>query len=85
MNSSSAYSGVAFDPVQTVTAAGKQVSYTRLAYTQDGVSYEEYNSWCVYPDGRMLQCTIKETADGESCNRIDPATVFETAFSAPME
>ncbi len=85
MTASPDYAEVSYEPVQTVTAAGKDVSYTRLSYLYEGTYYEEYNSWCVYDDGRMLQCSIREESAGEPCSRIDPSVIFETAFSAPKE
>lgn len=77
------YAEVSFEPVQTVDAAGRTISYTKLSYLYLGTIYcEEYNAWTVLEDGRMIQCTITEEAREEACDRIDTETIFETAFSA---
>ena len=79
------YAEVSFDGVQTVTAAGKTVSYTKLSYIYMGTYYtEEYNSWTV-PDGRMIQCTVKEESYEEPCRLIDTGSIFDTAFAALAE
>ena len=77
------YAEGSFEPVQTVDAAGRTISYTKLSYLYLGTIYcEEYNAWTVLEDGRMIQCTITEEAREEACDRIDTETIFETAFSA---
>ncbi len=77
------YSDVTIEPMQTVSAAGRTVSYTKLSYVYMGTSYcEEYNSWTVLEDGRMVQCLVTENGYGEPCNRINPGSIFETVYSA---
>ncbi len=86
MLTSGDYAEVSFDGVQTTTAAGRTVSYTKLSYIYMGTYYtEEYNSWTVLPDGRMIQCTVKEESYEEPCRLIDPASIFDTAFAALAE
>ncbi|MCI8465386.1 MAG: LppX_LprAFG lipoprotein [Lachnospiraceae bacterium] len=86
MSGSGDYAEVSFEPVQTVTAAGKTISYTKLSYIYMGTIYcEEYNSWTVLPDGRMIQCTIKEESREEPCDKINVDSIFETAFAAVKE
>ncbi len=86
MQTSGDYAEVSFDGVQTVTAAGKTVSYTKLSYIYMGTYYtEEYNSWTVLPDGRMIQCTVKEESYEEPCRLIDTGSIFDTAFAALAE
>ncbi len=86
MLTSGDYAEVSFDGVQTVTAAGRTVSYTKLSYIYMGTYYtEEYNSWTVLPDGRMIQCTVKEESREEPCSLIDPAGIFDTVFAALSE
>ncbi len=86
MLTSGDYAEVSFDGVQTVTAAGRTVSYTKLSYIYMGTYYtEEYNSWTVLPDGRMIQCTVKEESREEPCSLIDPSEIFDTAFAALAE
>lgn len=86
MLTSGDYAEVSFDPVKTVTAAGRTVSYTKLSYIYLGTIYcEEYNSWTALPDGRMIQCTVKEESREEPCDRIDTGTIFDIAFEAFKE
>lgn len=83
MQGSGDYSMVSYDPVQTIEAGGRTVSYTKLSYLYMGTIYcEEYNSWTVFADGRMVQCTVTENSKEEPCNRIDAGTVFEAAYEA---
>ena len=83
MLTSGDYAEVSFDGLQTMTAAGRTVSYTKLSYIYLGTIYtEEYNSWTVLPDGRMIQCTVKEESREEPCSLIDTNTIFDTAFAA---
>ncbi len=86
MRTSGDYAEISFEPVQTVTAAGQTVSYTKLSYIYLGTIYcEEYNSWTTLSDGRMIQCTVKEESREEPCDRIDTGTIFDTAFEAFKE
>lgn len=83
MLTSGDYAEVSFDKVQTVTAAGKTVSYTKLSYIYMGTYYtEECNSWTVLPDGRMVQCIVKEESYEEPCRLIDTESIFDTVFAA---
>lgn len=86
MLTSGDYAEVSFDGIQTITAAGKTVSYTKLSCIYMGTYYtEEYNSWTVLPDGRMVQCTVKEESYEEPCRLIDTGSIFDTAFEALAE
>ena len=83
MLTSGDYAKVSMEPQTTVTAGGRTVSYTKLSYLYLGTIYcEEYNSWTVLSDGRMIQCTVKEESREEACDRIDPEEILETAFAA---
>ena len=83
MQSSGDYAQPEFTPLTATTAGGRKVSYTCLSDLYLGTIYEtEYNTWTVLSDGRMVQCTIRETSRKENYEKADLGVVLEKAYSA---